>query len=543
MNLHKILISQLTVHPLNPRSQEITEDIKSLATNILNIGLLQPITVTKTHQENKYHVLYGSRRFLACKVAGFTEIPAFINNDLTEEEIAINIIAENDQREEMHPMREALTYKSLCIDNNLSINKLAELLDRPIYLIKQKLALCNLIPDIQKIFSDNLIIYKDALALSTISLDDQKKAYKEYKKTQDISDLLDPINSCKNKLETIYNWNIEFKNIPNCNNCQFNSHVSTLFQNDLDKTPICSNSKCFDKKSILVIKTFIDNNLDAIYAKESYYTIPSKIEEYLKDIKIYNSNDLIILNSPDIINAEDYNNQADYKKDYINYLEELKEYNESLESGEYLKTIILKQYYPYFDIVYSKIKSKNKKIESSGNSNISKKEEIKFEISQIKEREKRKEELDDEKITTNFREIFKGKHAKYSVEYPDCTKNHLSNLEKTILINLIEEFIPYNYRQQYKKLIPSKLRDLKFDSEVQEIPINIVYESIRFLLQHAIPAHPINYKKGGFAAMQYLLMKEWNNNVFNSITTEQFTIQKERKLRTETRISKLKQIK
>lgn len=540
MNLQKIPISQVSVHPLNPRSQKITEDIKSLATNILNIGLLQPITVTKTTQENKYYVLYGSRRFLACKTAGLTEISAFINNDLTEEQIAINIISENEQREEMHPMQEALTYKSLCIDNNLSINKIAELLDRPVYLVKQRLALCSLIPDIQKIFLENLILYKDALSLSTINLDDQKKAYKEYKKTKDISDLLDPIHSCKNKLESIYNWNVEFKNIPNCNNCQFNSHVSTLFQNDLDKTPVCSNNKCFDKKVNLVIKSFINEQSDVIWCKDNYTSIPTEYETYFKDVKIYSSSDLIILQSPSVIDVEDYYNHQDYKEAYNEYLKDLKEYEESLNSGEYLKTIGIKRNYPYFEIFYAKIKKKDK---SSNNSDISKKEEIKFEISQIKEREKRKEELDDEKIIITFKEIFDDTHEKFSIKYPDCNKTHLSNLEKLILINLIEQFIPYKYRKQYQKLIPTKLQNIKYNEEVPEIAIPLIYESIRFLIQHVIPNYSSNYKKGGFSTMFYLLMKEWNNDIFDSVITNQFTIQKERKLRTEARITKLKTIK
>lgn len=533
----KIEIGRLAVHPLNPRPQIITEDIKELAANIANIGLLQPITVIPG--ETIDYVLYGSRRFLACKLAGLTEIPAILETNLSEEEIATRIIAENEQREEMHPMLEAYTYEHLCVQYGKNINEVAELLGRPVFLIRQRMALLALIPEIQELFKQNLIVLKDALAVSTIPVQEQKKGYKEYKKSKDISDIT-TLRNAKNNLSTILNWDITYNKIPNCVNCSFNSHTSLLFSNDADKTPVCSNNACFTKKHLLVIKDFIDlnsNDPNVIWILQ-YSSIPDLLAPLLKNIEITPNRDVITIDKPDDIDPEEYDNKHDLKEAQQEFEQQMAEYNKAINSGEYSKVIIIKYHSPYFDTTLGKLKKvvdKNKPVNEANS-----KSEINFEINKIKEREVRKDEIDDEKITQNIFEVIKGTSEKYSsVPYPDCTKKHLSNIEKAILLNLIKERIGYDLGLQFDKLIPTKYRVLKYNSEIPEIPINIIYEAIRFYIKTGISGVN-NYKKGGFSALLYLLIQEWDPETFKLIIEEQTNIKQARKTRVQERISKLK---
>jgi ParB family chromosome partitioning protein len=101
-----------------PRKHFDKEALEQLSASIMENGLLQPILV-REYGDGRYQIIAGERRFRASKLAGLTEIPAIIleRDDKKAAEIAL---IENIQREDLNPVEEALGYRSLADDYDMT---------------------------------------------------------------------------------------------------------------------------------------------------------------------------------------------------------------------------------------------------------------------------------------------------------------------------------------------------------------------------------------------------------------------------------------
>src|SRR5665648_1152018 len=73
-SINEIEISKIVANPYQPRTKFDEESLNELAASIKEIGIIQPITLRKTDQ-NQYQIIAGERRFRASKIAGLTAIP------------------------------------------------------------------------------------------------------------------------------------------------------------------------------------------------------------------------------------------------------------------------------------------------------------------------------------------------------------------------------------------------------------------------------------------------------------------------------------
>lgn len=107
-----------------PRKYFDKEALEELSDSIRENGLLQPILV-REYGEGRYQIIAGERRFRACKLAGLTEIPAIVldRDDKAAAQIAL---IENIQREDLNPLEEALAYKSLKDEYDMTQEELSE---------------------------------------------------------------------------------------------------------------------------------------------------------------------------------------------------------------------------------------------------------------------------------------------------------------------------------------------------------------------------------------------------------------------------------
>ena len=109
-------ISTLKISLVDPKSDQPRkyfdkEALEELAESIKENGLLQPILV-REYGAGRYQIIAGERRFRACKLAELTEIPAIVldKDDRAAAQIAL---IENIQREDLNPIEEALAFKAL----------------------------------------------------------------------------------------------------------------------------------------------------------------------------------------------------------------------------------------------------------------------------------------------------------------------------------------------------------------------------------------------------------------------------------------------
>lgn len=94
----------------NDRTQFDPTALADLAANIAAHGLIQPITVRAIEGTDNYEIVAGERRFRACAdILHWQTIPAIVA-DLTDEEAAAVMLAENVARTDIDPIDEANAY-------------------------------------------------------------------------------------------------------------------------------------------------------------------------------------------------------------------------------------------------------------------------------------------------------------------------------------------------------------------------------------------------------------------------------------------------
>ena len=123
--IQKINISQITPNPSQPRKNFKNEELKELSSSIKNQGLIQPIIVKPT-KDNQFQIIAGERRWRACQLNGMHEVDCVIK-DLDDINVLEAALIENIQREDLNVIEEANAYKGL-IDikkiNNETLSKI-----------------------------------------------------------------------------------------------------------------------------------------------------------------------------------------------------------------------------------------------------------------------------------------------------------------------------------------------------------------------------------------------------------------------------------
>ena len=121
-------ISHLKISLVDPKSDQPRkyfdkEALDQLADSIVENGLLQPILV-REYGDGRYQIIAGERRFRASKLAGLTEIPAIVleKDDRKAAQIAL---IENIQREDLNPIEEAMAYRSLAEEYDMTQEELS----------------------------------------------------------------------------------------------------------------------------------------------------------------------------------------------------------------------------------------------------------------------------------------------------------------------------------------------------------------------------------------------------------------------------------
>ena len=127
-----------------PRKYFDKDALEELSESIKENGLLQPILV-REYGEGRYQIIAGERRFRACKLAELTEIPAIVldRDDKAAAQIAL---IENIQREDLNPLEEAMAYRALKEEYDMTQEELSERIGKSRSAIANSLRLLDL-PD------------------------------------------------------------------------------------------------------------------------------------------------------------------------------------------------------------------------------------------------------------------------------------------------------------------------------------------------------------------------------------------------------------
>ncbi len=162
----KLPIDQIVPNRFQPRTIFDDEKIEELSRTIHTHGVIQPIVVRKT-SENQYEIIAGERRYRAMKKLQWTEVPAIVRN-LTDKETASIALIENLQREELTAIEEAVAYQKLLELHELTQEALAQRLGKGQSTVANKLRLLRLPDEVQQAILQRKISERHARALIAI---------------------------------------------------------------------------------------------------------------------------------------------------------------------------------------------------------------------------------------------------------------------------------------------------------------------------------------------------------------------------------------
>lgn len=172
-------IEQIETNPWQPRTHFDLVALEELAQSIKEQGIIQPITVRRL-SDNVYQLISGERRLQASKLAGLTDVPAYVRTANDEQMMEMALI-ENIQREDLNPMEVALAYKRLIDECEMPMEKVGEKVGKNRATVNNYLRLLKLPPEIQIGIRDNLISMGHARAI--INMDDPVQQLTLYKDT------------------------------------------------------------------------------------------------------------------------------------------------------------------------------------------------------------------------------------------------------------------------------------------------------------------------------------------------------------------------
>jgi ParB family chromosome partitioning protein len=174
--INNIKISEIQVNPFQPRTEFDKEALAELSDSIKLQGLIQPITVRKLGTNGSgYQLISGERRMRASKLAGLTEIPAYVRTANDQQMLEMALI-ENIQREDLNALEVAFSFQRMLEECNLKQEELGDRVSKNRSTVTNYLRLLKLPPSIQASVRDGKISMGHAKALLSVE-DVDKQLY------------------------------------------------------------------------------------------------------------------------------------------------------------------------------------------------------------------------------------------------------------------------------------------------------------------------------------------------------------------------------
>ena len=168
----EIPVDGIRPNPDQPRSRFDETTLSELAASITEVGVLQPVVVTRGEDGNHYLVA-GERRWRAAQKAGLSTIPAVVRGSSGHSSL-IEALIENVQRQDLTPLEEAHAYKQLLEDTGMNQEQVAERVGKSRPAVSNTLRLLQLPGAVQSMIDSGALSAGHARAL--LGLEDEKYA-------------------------------------------------------------------------------------------------------------------------------------------------------------------------------------------------------------------------------------------------------------------------------------------------------------------------------------------------------------------------------
>jgi ParB/RepB/Spo0J family partition protein len=524
-NFKTILLSEIHPDPNQPRKFFAAAALQELTESIKEKGVLQPILVRLNG--NGYKLVCGERRYKAATAAGLKEIPAVIRELTDEETLEIQFI-ENIQRDDVHPMDEATIFKQM-LENKVhpyTLEDIGAKINKPVTYVAHRLALNNLIEDLQKDFWSGKFLIGHAVLFARLSQEDQKElkknakewSGKEYKSIAELKnfierDIMRVLSKAPFKKEDA---DLNPAMGP-CTTCASRSGNSPALFDDIKEKDRCFKPACYEKKiaahALKAITEALEQEPDTVFLESNYArykpdaAIVKLLDQYtIKPLKEYH-------------NFDTYISKGDKKTKgiWIN--------GDKTGSVQFVK-------------IKSAAASSSKQTKQKEAAGVLKTSDIDEEIQRLRDREKRAKELDAEKIREHVNHILRNSNL-FTADQRD---HHLTDNEITAAAVALFDAGSYDFRDWFKKrfktdgydIKPKNLENLK----LTEFGLNEII--FQFILDKLISSTG-SYLTSGKVLCVHNIAKDYHAPEVNGVVLDQQDKADKRSARVDKRIAELQE--
>ena len=166
----ELKIADIERSPFQPRRDFREEELRELAESLKNSGLVQPPTVRKNAQ-GRYELIAGERRLRAAQLAGWEKIRVTLV-EADDQAAAVMTTTENLQREDLNPIEEAVSYRTLQDRFSLTQAEVAEKVGKGRATVANATRLLELPEEVRQLVAERLLSVGHAKVL--LGVDDEK---------------------------------------------------------------------------------------------------------------------------------------------------------------------------------------------------------------------------------------------------------------------------------------------------------------------------------------------------------------------------------
>jgi ParB family transcriptional regulator, chromosome partitioning protein len=168
-------VDLIVPNPHQPRVSFSDESIAELAASIREHGVIQPLLVSRAHPEGVYQLIAGERRLRAARLAGLQRVPVVVREAASRELLELALV-ENLQRADLNPIEEALAYRRLADEFDMTQDAIATRVGRSRASVANAMRLLTLSEELKSSVASGEITEGHARALLSIESPDARRA-------------------------------------------------------------------------------------------------------------------------------------------------------------------------------------------------------------------------------------------------------------------------------------------------------------------------------------------------------------------------------
>ena len=150
-----------------PRTHMDAESLSDLAESIRVQGIIQPILV-RPIGGGRHEIIAGERRYRAAQLAGLTEVPVTVREEVSDDAALALALIENIQREDLNPLEEAQGVQRLIREFGFTHEQAATAIGRSRSATSNLLRLLNLAAPVQEMLMGGRLDMGHARALLAV---------------------------------------------------------------------------------------------------------------------------------------------------------------------------------------------------------------------------------------------------------------------------------------------------------------------------------------------------------------------------------------